>query len=190
MTRLWRWIVVFWVICIGLPFAVPSHLFDLIRTPWYGDSAGFRAASAVIFTVALILLIRFPFRTRLPAVVAGGTAITAMLFVAGQIVYISDNSIGLGFFALSLFLGLLVIRAGYLYGEEISTTMESSNIHLSQAAEFLVVYLVTMIKFLPDQGMRDIGLFLLRILRDARPIVDQISRDFSQLLNRIMESIF
>jgi len=190
MTRLWKWIVVFWVICAGFPYAVPSHFFNHIRTPMYGDSTGYRVTSAVLFAVTLITLIRFLFRMHLPAAVAGITAITAILFVVGHIVYTSHTSTGLVVFAFSLFLGFLAKRAGSLYGEEISATKESSNIHLSQSAEFLVVYLVMMIKLLPNQGLREIAMFLLRIWHYLKPLVDQLSKDISALFHRVTGLIF
>ena len=186
MVRLWIWIVVFWVICIGLLYAVPSYFFDIIGTPRFGEATGYGVASAVLFALALITLIRFPFKGHLPAFIAGNTAITALLVIAGHILFTFNNTMGIAIFALSVFHGFLVIRLGSTYGEEISTTKESANIHLSQATEFLMVYIAAMIKLLPDQGLRDILLFLLRLWHDAMPLVEQIGRDLSHLLERVI----
>ena len=173
-----------------ITYALPIQFFEHIQTFTYVNSHSYRVASSVLFFVALITLICFPFRMHLPAVVAGSTAITAVLFIIGQIVFNSDKSIGLGIFAFSLFHGLINIRVGSLYGEDISTTKESSNIHLSQAVEFLVLYVMMMIKLLPIQILREIGLFMLRRLHAEKPILDQLIMDFSQLFKNFIESIF
>ena len=190
MTLLWKWIVVFWVICTVISYAVPSQFFDTIQTLGYADSPGYGVATAVLFAVALITLIRFPFRMHLPAVVAGSTAITAILFIIGHIIFASNTVVGAGIFAFSLMYGLMTIRLGSLYGEDISATKTSSNIHLSQAVEFLVVYVVMMIKLLPIQVLQDIGLFLIGIWHREKPVVDQLIRDLSSLFQSVMEAIF
>ncbi|MBW1801820.1 MAG: hypothetical protein JRJ85_13940, partial [Deltaproteobacteria bacterium] len=138
----------------------------------------------------LIILIRLPFRMRLPAMVAGSTAVTAILFIIGHIVFASNKAIGLGIFAFSLLFAFFTIRMGSLYGEEISATKTSSNIHLSQAIEFLVMYVVMMIKLLPIQVLGDIGRFMLGLWYKEKPVVDQLIRDLSQLFQSVMGSIF
>ena len=173
-----------------ITYAFPIQFFEHIQTFTYVSSHSYRVASSVLFFVALITLICFPFRMRLPAVVAGSTAITAVLVIFGQILFNSDKSIGLGIFAFALFNGLINIKVGSLYGEDISATKKSSSIHLSQAVEFLVVYVGMMIKLLPIQVLRDMGLFLIGLWNAEKPILDQLIRDSSQLIKRVLESIF
>ena len=156
-------------------------LFDIIHTPGFGDSTGYRAVSAVIFVVGLITLIRFLFKFNLPALVSGATAITAILFIAGHIVHTENPSIGLCIFSFALFFGLLVKRAGSLYAEEISATKESSNVHLSQALEFLLVYSMMMIKLLPVQVLWGIWQSLLRSWHNLQPLLEQIKNDLFKL---------
>ena len=88
MVQLWKWIIIYWVICVGILYAVPSRFFDFIPTPWYGATEGYRLAAAVSIGVTLITLIRLPFKLRLPAFVAGSTAIVATLFILSQIIFI------------------------------------------------------------------------------------------------------
>jgi hypothetical protein len=113
--------------------------------------------------------------------VAGSTAVTALLFILGHIVYFSDPTMGLGLFALALFFGVLNVRVGFLYGEEISATKESSHIHLSQAVEFLIIYAGLMMTLLPSEILGEVwqslrGLVLV-VWQDLRPILVQAWQD-------------
>ena len=182
MTRLWRWIIFFWIISIGIPYGIPNHFFEIIHAPEFGDSTGYRLVSAVLFVVGLITLIRFLFKFNLPALVSGSTAMAAVLFIIGHIVLTSNDAIGLCIFAFALFFGLLVKRAGSLYAEDISATKESSSIHLSQAAEFLLVYVMMMMKLLPIQMLWGVWQSLQRVWHSLQPLLDQVRNDLFKLL--------
>ena len=190
MAQLWKWIIIYWVICIGILYAVPIHYFDLIPTPWYGATSGYRMTAAVLIAVTLVTLIRLPFKMRLSAFVAGSTAMMATLFISSQIVFTFNRAIGMGIFIFSLFLGFLSFKAGSLYGEEISATKDSSKVHMSQAAELLGVYVAMMIRLLGSKVLRDYWAILQKIWRDLKPFIDQLIRDISQYIDGIIGKIF